>query len=334
MIPIGLPSTSFVLLIVAMLTTTLIWFVWTLRFTLLRKKASNRNVLLAYLVTMAIALFTLFKIVDVYLQVAEYQRASNASYRPTLGILQRLGHIDMPAGTQLQLAIANLKESFQIAIFPVPVVISGTQALRVERYSHIETDHNYQAVGVIPTHLRVIGQGISLQEGWRCDATQPIEFTLNPDGDVSTFSACTLAQGNTADGIVLPAGTSLRASAGNAYTDGFVDIDRWTLHVQSDAEINIDGLALADANVALDDLRRLYEISSALLIRDTQFGKISHAAGSTVHLNPRRLRETYSSAWLIESLDEALSPAQPNTVPLTRIIQDRSGKLLAILPDR
>ncbi|AQU82377.1 MULTISPECIES: hypothetical protein [unclassified Halomonas] len=333
MIPIGLPSVSFLLTIAALFSTTLVWLIWTLRLVFLRKRESNRYKLFVYLLVTVIAFFTLFKTADVYLQLAKEQRASNTNYRLALGAPQQLGHIDMPAGTQLQLALANLKDSFKAASFPEPVLISGIQALRVERDISSKINDS-RIVGFTPTTLRVIGQGTSLQAGWYCDATQPIQFTLNADGEISTFSACTLALDTTVDEIVLPAGTVLRASTGKSYTDGFVDIDRWTVYVQSDAEINVDGLVLTDAHLTLDNMRRLHEIGGALLIRDTQLGELQHAAGSTVRLNPRRLRETYPAAWLIEIPDGSLSSTESNTIHQAHAIQDRTGNTLAILPAR
>jgi hypothetical protein len=54
------------------------------------------------------------------------------------------------------------------------------------------------------------GHGTTMQNGWRCDSLQTVEFELKPDGGVSAFSNCTLAQGNVVDGITLPEGTSQR----------------------------------------------------------------------------------------------------------------------------
>lgn len=333
MIPIGLPSVSFLLTVAALFFTTLIWLIWTLRLVFLRRRENNRHKRLVYLLVTAIAFFTLFKTAGVYFQLTKELRVSSANYHLALGAPQQLGHIDMPAGTQLQLALTNLKDSFKAASFPEPVLISGIQALRVER-DISSAINDSRIVGFTPTNLRVIGQGISLQAGWYCDATQPIEFTLNADGEISTFSACTLALDTTVDEIILPAGTVLRASTGKPYTDGFVDIDRWTVYVPSHAEINVDGLALTDAHLTLDNMRRLHEIGGALLSRDTQLGDLKHAAGSTARLNPRRLRETYPAAWLIEIPDGSLSSTPPNTVHHTYAIHDRTGKTLAILPTR
>ena len=110
-------------------------------------------------------------------------------------------------------------------MFPHPVRVADIDAVEIARYIAIKTNDNYETIGFTPDNMRITGNGVTTQSGWRCDATRPVEFDLRPDGSISAFSRCILANGNVVDGITLPEGTSLRASTGNVYIDGFVDSD-------------------------------------------------------------------------------------------------------------
>lgn len=64
--------------------------------------------------------FTLWQFGNFYLQMRAYDREMASSYRPELGEPVRLGQIDMPKGTKLELAVADTVESFNRAVFPIP----------------------------------------------------------------------------------------------------------------------------------------------------------------------------------------------------------------------
>lgn len=328
MIPIGLPSVGFVLLTLALLLATAIWFGWTLRLALAwRKFRQLQGIwLLAYAALGAVALFTTVKFVELQLHLNAYQKAQQTHYHPVLSAPQRLGGIDMPAGTQLRLAVADREESFQLAVFPAAVPVAGIRAERVERYVGVETDDDFKPRRVTAENMRVTGQGISIQQDWHCDASQPITFTVHADATLFSFDRCVLADGNSVDGIALPAGTELWTSTGTVYVDGFVDQDRWVISVPDDAEIRIDGLALSGPLLKLDSQRRLYEVERAVLMQGGQLGAVDHPAGTIAHLNPRRLRVAHAGAWIFDlQVDETQGQ---NAVESRRVVQDRSGMML------
>lgn len=331
MIPVALPSVETLLLLAFLLATTLAWGIWTV--VLVARYAGGRRarpMMLPYGLATAIAIFTLWQFGNFYLQMRAYDREMASSYRPELGEPVRLGQIDMPKGTKLELAVADTRESFNRAVFPHPVRVANVDAVEIARYIAIKTNGNYETVGFVPETMRVTGNGVTLQRGWRCDAAQPVEFDLKADGDVSAFSRCVLADGNIVDGIVLPKGTFLRASTGNVYTDGFIDSDRWVLDTPTGKAIRIDDFALEDVTLALDGERKLYEIRSAVLSKEATAGALHFAVGSGVRLNPRHFRTDYPGAWLITP-----SPASTGSEPVSHrsSVLNRGGKLLATLSD-
>lgn len=327
MIPVALPSVEALLLLAFLLATTFVWAVWTLglfiRYACGRWK---RPMLLPYGLVSAVAIFTLWQIADFYIQMHAYDKERAASYRPELSEPTRLGQIDMPKGTKLELAVADTRDAFSRAVFPHPVRIADIDAVEVARYISIKTNENYETVGFTPQTMRITGNGVTTQSGWRCDATQPVEFDLLPDGGISAFSRCMLADGNVADGIALPKGTSLRASTGNVYTDGFVDSDRWVLDTPEGQAVRIDDFDLADATLALDGERKLYEVRRAVLANDVTAGTRHYSVGAEIRLNSRHLRKDYPGAWLITppAIAAASAPGSSQS-----IIQSRDGKVLA-----
>ncbi|XOK14919.1 hypothetical protein ACI6PO_24355 [Agrobacterium tumefaciens] len=327
MIPVALPSVEALLLLAFFLVTTLVWVVWTLLlFVRYVSGRWKRPMILPYGLVTAVALFTLFRFGDFYLQMRAYDRERAARYRPELSEPARLGGIDMPKGTKLELAIADDRQAFNRAVFPHPVRIADIDAIEIARYIAIKTNENYETIGFTPGNMRITGNGVTTQSGWRCDATQPVEFDFMTDGGISAFSKCILAEGNVVDGISLPKGTSLRASTGNVYIDGFVDSDRWIVDTPQEQTVHIDSFELSEVTLALDGNRKLHAISRGVLSTDATIGTLRHAAGSNIRYNPRHLRNDYPGAWLIIPSLPA-SGALP--VPSPDIVQSRDGKVLA-----
>ncbi|MEK1941352.1 MAG: hypothetical protein AAAB16_13365 [Pseudomonas sp.] len=331
MIPVALPPVELLLCLAFLFAATLFWFGWTIR--LVVRYATGRwrrPVLLPYTLVTVCAVFTLWQSAFFYLQVRSYERERAASYRPELPEPMSLGQIDMPKGTKLELAVADQRESFKRAVFPSPVRIVDIDAVEVARYIAIQTNEKYEIVGFTPENMRITGHGTTMQNGWRCDALKPVEFQLKPDGGVLAFSNCTLADGNVVDGIALPNGTSLRASTGNLYADGFVDSDRWVLDMPEGVSVSIDNFELADASIALDAERKLYEVRRAVLSNEGTLAERRYATASAIRFNPLHVRKDYPGAWLITP-PLGVDGSQP--VAPKSIVQRRDGKVLATLTD-
>ena len=331
MIPVALPSVEALLFLAFLLATTFVWAVWTLVL-VIRYAAGRwtRPMILPYGLVSAVALFTLWQIADFYIQMRAYEKERAASYRPELAEPTRLGQIDMPKGTKLELSVADTPESFRRALFPHPVSVADIDAVEIARYISMKTNENYETIGFTPDNMRITGQGVSTQSGWRCDATQPVEFDLKPDGGISAFSTCILADGNVVDGVSLPKGTSLRSSTGNVYTDGFVDSDKWVLDTPEGQIVHIDDFDLEDVTLALDGERNLYEIRRARLSEEKMVGTERYPPGTEIRLNSRHLRDDYPGAWwVMQPADDTQSgPGSRQSIVLSR-----HGDVLATLSE-
>lgn len=303
MIPVALPSLSFVLLVVFLLGTTLLWLIWTLSLLIqpTRPRLPSRLSKILYTLIAGMSLWTLYQLIDFKWQMDAYTAQMQAEFAPTLQVATRLGGITMPAKTQLALAIANTPESFQKAQFPVPVDIVGISATHIERYLDIQTDDQYQTSGFQPQSMRVTGQGITVQQGWRCDASEPVEFDLEPDGRISAFKRCILAPGNRAADVELPKGTAVWRTEGTTYADGFIDADHWSLDTPMDQVVKITGLSLQSPFISLTEERQLHEVRRATLAQATQLGHLPYPAGTQVRFNARSQRALQPLQWDIKA---------------------------------
>lgn len=332
MIPVALPSVEFLVVVGLLFLTTGIWLVWTLWLLFFRrtKKPWANHWFALYGITTFPALFTIYHVITFSLEMRNLDRERERNFTPTLTKDERLGQIDMPAGTKLQLAIAATPEAFGHAKFPHAVPLAGINALEVNRYIAIKYDDSYNVTGFAPDNIRIVGEGTTEQHGWTCEATVPVEFDVNDDGSVKAFNRCVLAAGNVADGISLPSGTELWTSTGNAYTDGFVDKDHWVIDIPRGKTVLIDGLEVASPRIMLDAQKKLHEISSGTLAKDTSFGANTYPAGTIIRFNPRHIRDSYNAAWLMTQKEGVEDDAI--LLPPDGIVLDRTGKVLATLP--
>ncbi len=332
MIPVALPSVEFLVIVGLLFLTTLVWFVWTVWLLFFRKsqKSWANHWFALYGLTTFPALFTLYHVVTFSLEMRTLDREHEKNFAPTLTSSERIGQIDMPEGTKLRLAAAQKLESFGRATFPHPVEIAGINALAVDRYIAIKYDDSYNVTGFAPDNMRVVGEGTSEQQGWTCMATTPVEFDVNEDGSVKAFKRCVLAAGNVADGISLPSGTEVWTSTGNVYTDGFTDTDRWVLDIPRDKTVLVDGLEISSPRIMLDEHKKLYEVSSGSLAKDTSFGEDTYPAGTLIRFNPHHIRDGYPNAWLLTPKEGVEDDAI--LLPPDGTVLDRAGKVLATLP--
>lgn len=301
MIPVALPSLSFVLMVVFLLGTTLLWLIWTLSLALksAQTRLPTRWSKALYTLISCISLWTLYQLLDFKWQMDAYKAQLQAEFAPTLQVATHLGGIGMPAGTQLTLMIANTPESFRKAQFPFPIQIASISATQIERHIAIQTDAKHHTSGFQTESMRITGQGVTLQEGWRCDASEPVEFDLQSDGGIAAFKRCTLAAGNRAADIELPKGTAVWRTTGNTYTDGFVDDDHWSLDIPANEVVAITGLPLHSPLIRLTAQRQLHEVSRATLAQTAQFAGQSYPAGAQASFNARSERALRPLQWRI-----------------------------------
>lgn len=332
MIPVALPSVEFLALVGLFFLATIVWFFWTIWLLFFRKtkKPWPTLAMLIYGTTTFMAIYTLYHVVTVTLELRAMDRERETNFGPTLQEPQRLGQIDMPEGTKLRLAVALTPQSFGRATFPHVVPVAGINALTIDRYIAIKYDDSYNVTGFAPDNMRIVGEGTTQQQGWTCNATVPVEFDVNDDGSIKAFKRCVLAADNVADGISLPSETEVWTSTGNAYTDGFVDTDRWVMDIPSGKTVLVDGLEVTSPRIMLDAQKKLHEIASGTLAKDMKFGENTYPAGTIIRFNPRHIRGNYPGAWLLtpkEGLeDDAI------LLPPDGVVVDRYGKVLSTLP--
>lgn len=261
MIPVALPSVQFVLFASAFLAATVAWAIWLLYLTFnprsRQRLCSWRG--LVFVVLTGIGSFTIWYLYTTQRSLEAYKAEHREKFQPVLSEDQRLGGIDMPAGTALTLAIEGKTESFKRAEFPHPVLINGIEALSVERYVLIDSDANYKATGFTPESLRLSGLGKSRQNGWICDATAPISFETHPDGEIRKFTGCIAADGNFIEGKPLSQGAEIIATEGTLYLDGRRGIDRWLVHLPQAAGLSGAATEREGGSLLLDADRNVVE---------------------------------------------------------------------------
>ncbi|KCV28096.1 hypothetical protein L489_4027 [Bordetella bronchiseptica 00-P-2730] len=340
MIPVALPSLSFVLLLLASALGALALLGWSaaLAFSGRARRAFGRRRLACgglYAVLLVLAgYFAYFQGLVAYVQYEIEQEWRTRHY--TLPEAARVGGIDMPAGTRLSLEVAHSPDTYNRAEFPHPVSAHGLQALRIERY--IGLDHEpdtYKLTEAYPLTMRVTGPGTQTIQGWRCDAASPMHFSTRRDGRIAAFEECMLAEGNRADGMEVPPGARLLAHEGTVYTDGHVDPDRWQVWLEPDMAVRIGGVWLAGAIIRLDAERRYHAFERAELACPLAFGPMHYPAGTEVRSAGRGWRERHPGAWIFSPV--AGAPARyaghPEVADGHAVVQGRGGEVLAVVPN-
>ncbi|MDV7985400.1 hypothetical protein R4J59_20145 [Pseudomonas paraeruginosa] len=242
----------------------------------------------------------------------QYQREREREEAAHTAVLEhpaRLGGIGMPAGTRLKLELRQQPESFREAEFPAPVMIRGVATRHLQRWlqsEHENPQEPWTTTGVHPTSIRLRGDGVAEIDGWRCDASQEIAFASERDGRPAAFEHCSLAAGNRAGAIELPAGARLFASDGMVYTDGYRDAERWRVMPETGQQVSVHGIALSGGALAFDRQRKLYGLGGTLLAAPLQLGDWHYPAGTEVSLSPRAAWHTrHPQAWLFSPGHEA-----------------------------
>ncbi|TRW91352.1 hypothetical protein FNJ84_21630 [Paracoccus sp. M683] len=259
MIPIGLPSYEFLLIRLAYLAATLIWVAWALRLAFGERAEWRLRTWRGpiFFLLGGSAFYSTWSVYDLNRELKAHVAQQQADYHPVLDRRQRLGGIDMPLGTKLNLAVARELGSFQRAEFPHSISVGGVNALLAERYLSIHTDDAYQTAGYTPQNLRLTGVGISMQAGWICDASEVIVLETHPDGAPKAFQSCSAAGGNLIEGKALPNGAEIIASEGSLFLDGRRGLDRWLIHLPKEGALQLKGGEQIGGAILLDGDRKV-----------------------------------------------------------------------------
>jgi len=286
MIPVALPSAGFFILLTAGFFAGILLLGWAL---VLGVSGGARRTVRKYWKTSTVLCLALLAPFSFYawFQAMMWQlerdiRREEAAHHVTLQAPTTVGGVAMPAGTRLKVQDKGQLDTYLEAAFPQAVAILGVQATSVRRYLDTEYDKEYNIVARRPRTVILRGAGEQDVQGWRCDATQDIEFDVAPDGAIKMLTQCVLAAGNQAAGLTLGHGAVVRGSGGTVYTDGSRDPDRWRIDVNDDTAVRLLGMFLSRPTVYLDDARRLLRVTGAELACPMQFGAMTYAAGTQV----------------------------------------------------
>lgn len=338
MIPVSLPSPAFFVLLSLSAFAGLLLIGWLLLLAVVpgMRRAFGKYVKSSSVLLLTLALLASFSawVRYEFWQIGREIDRQVAALHVTLEQPARLGGIDMPAGTKLELTRRESLESFKAAQFPHPVLAYGIQAAVLTRY--VSTDYDsetYATKGTYPTSVKLQGEGSQTVQGWHCDTTQPVEFEVQRDASVKAFDACVLAPGNLVADQAVPAGSTLRYTGGTMYGDGFRDKDRWQIRVESAQLTTLLDLPMNPFTIRLDAQRNVLAVDDAILACDTTVGPMQYLAGTMVESAKRGLREQFPGARVFSPADGhvARHKGYSDVPDGMSIIQLPSGEVAAIV---
>ncbi len=271
-----------------------------------------------------------------YWRIEHESAQRQAALHVTLDRLTRLGGVDMPAGTHLQLYQLGQPDSFVRAEFPQPTPAYGMQALVLERsVVDLDAGQGDARPRYAPDTVKVRGVGTLEIQGWHCDATAPVSFAVAADASIRHVDTCVLAAGQRLAELGLPAGTTLRWNGGTVYADGARDDDDWRLELPADGVVELAGLPLRHPVLAVDRQGRLLGFHDAVLARAIERGALQYPAETAVTSAPRGWREKYPGALVFTAPGGRNIPYQGHgdVAEGYSVLQGPAADVLAVLPN-
>lgn len=341
MIPIALPSASFFILLTAGFFAGLLLLGWGL---VLAVSGRVRRTVRKYWKTSAVLCLVLLVPFSFYAwfqammwQLEREIERGEAARNVTLQQPTTVSGVQMPAGTRLKLQDEGKLETYIEASFPQAVPMLGVEATWVRRY--LDAEYEKETYALLSRHPRSVilrGAGVQEVQGWRCDATQEIEFDVMPDGAIKAFEQCVLAAGNRAAGMEITAGAVLRGSDGTVYTDGSRDPDRWRVEVKGDAAVQVFGLYLSRPSIYLDASRDVLRVTDAELACSTPFGGLTYAAGTQFKTARRKTegqREPYPGIFVFSPWhgEAAKRPGHEDVPEGKSVMQTLKGEVIDVV---
>ncbi|WP_266160313.1 hypothetical protein [Dyella silvatica] len=341
MIPVALPSVLLLVLLLVSLLAAIFLTGWAMTLALSKsaRRAFHRRLktsVTVLLLSMALTGFFLLMLLSAH-EVTREVDQQQAARHITLTKPTRLGGVDMPAGSKLLLDLAGDMESFSVAEFPHPVSAYGVEAISLNRAVSIDyDDKTFATKGSHATSVAVKGQGSQNVQGWRCNAAEPIQFALQPDGRLKDFDQCQLDDGNQVGDIGLPKGATVRLNGGTTYGDGFRDDDYWKIQLADNQVIRLFHLPLKRPRLMLDKQRRLLGFDEAGLACETTLGPMTYPAGTSVQSVGREQRGKYPGTWVFSPATDKVASYQGHAdVPHgMSVLQTASGEVAAVMPSQ
>jgi len=341
MIPIALPSASFFILLTAGFFAGLLLLGWGLVLAISRgarrtvRKYWKTSALLCVALLVPFGFYAWFQ--AMMWQIEREIERGEAARNVTLQQATTVSGVTMPAGTRLKLQDEGKLDTYVEASFPQAVSLLGVNATIVRRYLDAEYEKDtYALLGRHPRSVILRGAGVQDVQGWRCDATQDIEFDVMPDGALKAFEQCVLADGNRAADLEIAPGAVLRGSDGTVYTDGSRDPDRWRVSVNGTTAVQVFGLYLSRPSLYLDASREVLRVTDAELACSTPFGRLTYPAGTQFKTARRKAageREPYPGVLVFSPWNgQAAKRAGHEDVPEGKsVLQTLQGEVVDIV---
>jgi hypothetical protein len=339
MIPVPIPSYSFFILMGLGFLSLIGLLVWLGALIFLRRAraAFRRNLKKCVVLVVLLALLAGFFCMVVY----QFWRVEY-SMNFTLSQAQQIAGIEMPAGTRISTLRPHDPVLFDEAIFPVPTLLWGIQAIQVRRFLRYDMERDTYA----PERAWVSSLEDQSVQGWRCSKEQPIEFEWSAPGEdaqastteqTGRFKACHLGTGNRMGPWPVPVGAHVQASEGVPGPDKTRGTDRWIVSVEPDqaAPMVWFGATLSSATFYLDAQRTLLTVSDGRLATDWQLGPITHRTGERVSSAPQQWQQKFPGALMFSPVHGQTASYQGHADVLFgyTAIQTPDGQVRAVVPN-
>lgn len=290
------------------------------------------------MIALGMLAFASAPIIFLALNVSRLQPRSFAGMEPTRTVLTaptRVGGIDMPAGTRLQLEREKQLDTFVSAVFPSPVQVYGAPAVRVTRQLRVVQRDGAEVHE--PAGAYVTMAGDQTIDGWMCTAgpvagrrRPTLHFQLARDGSARAFEGCLAGDGNLVDGQTLPPGSDIGAAK---YPDK--PAIRWRISAGDDKVFTVLGIPLYNATFWVDARHHVVGVQYAQLACRLTLGAVTYAPGTEVESADGDWRKRFPDAWIFKT-----SSARPATqvggdiAPGAWVVQSPDGVLRGTMAAR
>lgn len=272
------------------------------------------------------------------LNVSRLQPASFAGTEPTRTVLTaptRVGGIDMPTGTRLQLEREQQLDSFSSAVFPAAVPVYGVPAIKLIRQLRVVQRDGDEFREPSGAYLTPVGDQVV--DGWRCTATATpgrrpptLHYLLARDGSARAFEGCLAAEGNLVDGRALPVGSDIGAAK---YVDK--PAIRWRISPTEDQVFVLRGIPVYNATFWVDARRRLVGVQHAQLACRLTLGPVTYAPGTEIESVDGDWRKRFPDAWFFKTSPTRLATQVSGDIaPGAWVVQSADGVLRGTMAAR
>jgi hypothetical protein len=273
-------------------------------------------------------------VLPITLMVVQYRAERAAEHAAThhrLDAPARIGGIDLPAGTLLELRRPDDRASFAYAAFPDGHTVFGVKTRRIFR----DVDTRFEPDRPLVT-LQIENADAVWFDGWHCKASpdsllQALRLEVSADGASARLASCRSADGNLIDGVALPPDSWIEAVT-QAPTHRQAGLRRWNIVPPPQAVFPLRGVPVYRARFQVDDSHRAVMLHDAQLACRLTLGAMTYAPGTDVSGRDEALRELPTDTW---AFTNAARVAQRNDAEVEAgswVVQSLDGRVHRIVP--